>query len=160
MLFDPATQTKTDQVLGCESTGVVCPPQYRCCCVEAAYYVIQKKQLAICIWVFPIIVVPPKWMVKIMENPIKMDDLGVPLFLETPISIYFCFCLYIFSWLIYRQNSTVTERMLIFPRTGDPFSFAAPVSWRAESDKWSWGIYLSKYVCRLFYLVIDIYIYI
>ena len=27
---------------------------------------------------------PPKWMVKIMENPIKMDDLGVPLFFETP----------------------------------------------------------------------------
>ena len=27
----------------------------------------------------------PKWMVKIMENLIKMDDLGVPLFLETPI---------------------------------------------------------------------------
>ena len=26
----------------------------------------------------------PKWMVKIMEIPIKMDDLGVPLFLETP----------------------------------------------------------------------------
>ena len=25
-------------------------------------------------------------MVKIMKNPIKMDDLGVPLFLETPIS--------------------------------------------------------------------------
>ena len=34
---------------------------------------------------------PPKWMVKIMENPIKMDDLGVPLFLETPIYIlYLC----------------------------------------------------------------------
>ena len=28
---------------------------------------------------------PPKWMVEIMVvNPIKMDDLGVPLFLETP----------------------------------------------------------------------------
>ena len=26
----------------------------------------------------------PKWMVNIMENPIKMDDLGVPIFLETP----------------------------------------------------------------------------
>ena len=27
----------------------------------------------------------PKWMVKIMENPIKMDDLGgPPLFLEAP----------------------------------------------------------------------------
>ena len=29
----------------------------------------------------------PKWMVKIMETPIKMDDLGIPLFLETPICI-------------------------------------------------------------------------
>ena len=26
----------------------------------------------------------PKWMVKIMENRLKMDDLGVPSFLETP----------------------------------------------------------------------------
>ena len=26
---------------------------------------------------------PTKWMVKIMENPIKMDDLGVSLFSET-----------------------------------------------------------------------------
>ena len=35
----------------------------------------------------------PKWMVKIKEIPIKMDDLGVPLFLETPICqcTYFCF---------------------------------------------------------------------
>ena len=30
----------------------------------------------------------PKWMVKMMENPLKMDDLGVPLFLETPIYQY------------------------------------------------------------------------
>ena len=37
-------------------------------------------------WVFhpKIGVKPPKWMVKIMENPIKIHDLGVPLFLETP----------------------------------------------------------------------------
>ena len=26
----------------------------------------------------------------IMENPIKMDDLGVPLFLETPVSLQRC----------------------------------------------------------------------
>ena len=27
-------------------------------------------------------------MVKIMETPIKMDDLGVPLFLETPTCLF------------------------------------------------------------------------
>ena len=35
------------------------------------------------IWVFPKIGGTPKWMVY-RENPIKMDDLGVPLFLEHP----------------------------------------------------------------------------
>ena len=42
----------------------------------------EKKNM----WVFPKIGgKPPKWMVKIRENPIKMDDLGgPPLFLETP----------------------------------------------------------------------------
>ena len=30
----------------------------------------------------------PKWMVKIMETPIKMDDLGVPPFWETPIWVH------------------------------------------------------------------------
>ena len=34
----------------------------------------------------------------IMENPIKMDDLGVPLFLETSMSRNrWCFCLLVFA---------------------------------------------------------------
>ena len=33
----------------------------------------------------------PKWMVKIRKNPIRIDDLVVPLFLETPIWVC-CLC--------------------------------------------------------------------
>ena len=41
-----------------------------------------KVKLPKFMWVFPKIVVPENgWF--IMENPIKMDDLGVPLFMET-----------------------------------------------------------------------------
>ena len=52
----------------------------------ACAYVFWKFHGGIQIWMFPKIeVFPPKWSVQIMEHLIKMDDLGVPLFLETPI---------------------------------------------------------------------------
>ena len=52
----------------------------------------------------------PKWMVKIMVNPIKMDDLGVPLFLETPIYIY---TVYISTTLQKKESSTIQPKYFV-----------------------------------------------
>ena len=72
---------------------------------------------------------PPKWMVKIMENPIKMDYLGLPLFLETPI-----FC-------TDQSNMANSQLFSQFHSTSSQFFFRRatscakriPISWKSPS---------------------------
>ena len=53
-------------------------------------------------------------MVKIMENPIKIDDLGVPLFLETPIYIYILMDIQIYMYMPERMRFNDVCRMHIY----------------------------------------------
>ena len=49
---------------------------------------------------FPKIGGTPKWMVKLRENSNKIDDLGVHLFLETPMC-FFLFRFFIHGFMMY-----------------------------------------------------------
>ena len=55
----------------------------------------------------------------IMENPIKMDDLGVPLFSETsnfPFSGSSCYCILFLSFLVGQEVVEIHQKKVV----GDP----------------------------------------
>ena len=71
--------------------------------VQKEQYLLYLYRLYIvlvhCIWMFPKIGgTPPKWMVYSGKPYFLMDDLGVPLFLETPIYIYIHMYIYIYRY--------------------------------------------------------------
>ena len=61
----------------------------------------------------------PKWMVKIMENPIKIDDLGgFPIFLETPMytsnlwrfQLYLHYCIFVLIFVEFFHAKWTSEK--------------------------------------------------
>ena len=59
-------------------------PSVMICLLRKVIIYTNTGRSNVIIWMFPKIGVPQNGLF-IMENPIKMDDLGVALFLETPI---------------------------------------------------------------------------
>ena len=79
----------------------------------------------------------PKWMVKIIENPIKMDDLGVPPFLETPASRWF-FNVWISKlWLVSKVFCNI--QLKLTTATAPLVVFSHPVRCHTQTV-WHYGI--------------------
>ena len=103
--------------------------------VRARNVTALKKQPAQHIWVLRV----PQNGWFIMENPIKMDDLGVPLFSETPISIQL---ISILPRILEQQVTQVqasAQQKVTLPET-NPASFTPENWWLLKNDLFIFGM--------------------
>ena len=67
-------------------SGSILNPKLSQIHLEVDVSLLSKEKTSFTTWVFPKMVVPQNEWFIFLENPTKMDDLGVTLFLETPTS--------------------------------------------------------------------------
>ena len=101
----------------------------------------------------------PNLMAKIMENPIKMDDLGVPLFSETPIYIY----IYALPFFIGKEKKTPQSINTGFPVPSVSQLYCQSLRWSAIRNtitcRWIQGIVswraVKNLTCKEIFLIWD-----
>ena len=100
------------------------------------FTIIHRKQSCV-IWVFPKIGVPQNgWF--IMEHPIKMGDLGVPSFSETPIymSTYISQIMYVFLCLKLSLGCAYPKKLSRLPTSPISPQQTEPTVWSEQRGKW------------------------
>ena len=100
----------------------------------------------------------PKWMVKTMENPIKMDDLGVPPFKETPIWPQVPQVMYFWTSGVFAMTHFGLTTPKMFPRSLGSSTLCFQGVWGAGgSTFWSWDICFFYSLWEIYFMLFPNY---